>query len=160
MTRRTSKHHGLSCTGCREFPSAIACLEDDLDALLSIHRLAVRHRLVCRTTNLAERSFEEERRRSKVIPRFSDERSAMQLVFATLLGCEHRWNRVSVTDLERRQLDQLRKELDLDPPPAGSNAEKGRGKRRTRREVRLTFTWRSGLDRRHDRVWRRLLRGA
>jgi hypothetical protein len=38
-----------------------------------------------RTTNLLERSFEEERRRSKVVPRFSDEKSAMKLVFATLM---------------------------------------------------------------------------
>jgi hypothetical protein len=27
-------------------------LEDDLEALLAIHRLPVRHRLACRTTNL------------------------------------------------------------------------------------------------------------
>ena len=37
-----------------------------------------------RTTNL-ERSFVEERRRTKVIPRFTDDRAAMKLVFATEL---------------------------------------------------------------------------
>lgn len=123
--------HRVRTRFAREFPSAVACLEDDLDALLAIHRLPVRHRLACRTTNLIERSFVEERRRSKVIPRFSDERSAMKLVFATLFRCAERWNRVSVTELERRQLAQLRQELGLDPPPAGSNVEKGRGRKRT-----------------------------
>lgn len=121
--------HRVRTRSAREFPSAVACLEEDLDALLAIHRLPVRHRLVCRTTNLAERSFEEERRRSKVIPRFSNERSAMKLVFATLIRCASRWNRVSVSELERRQLDQLRAELGLDPPPAGSNEEKRRGQK-------------------------------
>jgi putative transposase len=119
--------HRVRTRFARVFPSAISCLEEDLEALLAIHRLPVCHRLVCRTTNLAERSFEEERRRSKVIPRFSNERSAMKLVFATLIRCAQRWNRVSVTELERRQLDQLRQELRLDPPPAGSDKSKGRG---------------------------------
>ena len=45
-----------------------------------------------------ERTFEEERRRSKVIPRFNDEKSAMKLVFATLMRVSDRWNRVSVSD--------------------------------------------------------------
>jgi putative transposase len=120
--------HRVTTHFSRQFPSAIACLDDDLEALLAIHRLPVRHRLVARTTNLAERSFEEERRRSKVIARFSDERAAMKLVFATLLRCELRWNRVSISELERRQLDQLRTELGLDPPPAGSTEKKRRGR--------------------------------
>jgi signal transduction histidine kinase len=42
----------------------------------------VRHRIRVRTTNLAERSFVEERRRTKVIGRFGDEHAAMKLVFA------------------------------------------------------------------------------
>src|SRR5437763_3387078 len=55
-------------TYAREYPAAVACFRDDLDALLAIHRVPVRHRIRVRTTNLAERSFEEERRRTKVIP--------------------------------------------------------------------------------------------
>jgi putative transposase len=47
--------------------AAIACFQDDLDALLAGHRVPARHRIRVRTTNLAERSFIEERRRSKVI---------------------------------------------------------------------------------------------
>jgi putative transposase len=65
-----------------EFPAAVACFTDDREALLAIHRVPVRHRIRVRTTDLAERSFEEERRRTKVIPRLMSERSAMKLVFA------------------------------------------------------------------------------
>lgn len=63
------------------FPSAMACLADDLEASLAHLKLPVRHRISARTTNLLERSFEEERRRTKVIPRLLDEKSAMKLVF-------------------------------------------------------------------------------
>ncbi len=101
----------------REYPAAMACLAEDLDALLAIHRLPPRHRITARTTNLAERSFVEERRRTKVIPRLGDERSAMKLIFATLIRCAERWSRVSISDLERRQLRLLRSELGVDPPP-------------------------------------------
>lgn len=108
----------------REFPAAVACLEDDLDALLAIHKVPVRHRIFVRTTNLAERSFEEERRRTKVIPRLLTERFAMKLVFATLIRCEQRWSRVSINDIERRQLQLLRVELGLDPPPGKQPGDK------------------------------------
>ena len=72
-------------THARDYPAAVACFTDDLDALLNIHRVPVRHRIRVRTTNLCERSFVEERRRTKVIPRFTDEKAAMKLVFATLV---------------------------------------------------------------------------
>ena len=52
------------------FPAAVAsCFADDREARLAIHRVPVRHRIRVRTTNLAERSFAEERRPTKVIPR-------------------------------------------------------------------------------------------
>jgi transposase-like protein len=110
------------------FPAAVTCFTDDLDALLAHQRLPARHRIFCRTTNLIERSFEEERRRTKVIPRFRDERSAMKLVFATLIRCSQRWSRVSITDFERHQLRLLRVDLGMDPPPM--SAEKGERSRR------------------------------
>jgi len=75
------------------FPAAVACFEDDLDALLAIHRVPVRHRIRVRTTNLAERSFVEEHRRTKVIGRFGDEKAAMKLVFATMIRAADRWCR-------------------------------------------------------------------
>jgi len=110
----------------REYPAAIACFQDDLDALLAIHRVPARHRIRVRTTNLAERSFVEERRRTKVIPRFTDERAAMKLVFATMIRAAERWCRVSISDLERHQLKLLRGELGLDPPPATQERKNNR----------------------------------
>ena len=98
----------------REFPAAVTCLTDDLEGLLAVHRVPVRHRIWVRTTNLVERSFAEERRRTKVIPRLLDERSAMKLVFATLIRCADRWSRCGITDLERLQLRTLRQELGLE----------------------------------------------
>lgn len=112
-----------------EYPSAVACFQDDLEALLSIHRVPVRHRIRVRTTNLAERSFEEERRRTKVIPRLRSERATLKLAFATMLRAAQRWTRVSVNDLERRQLALLRVQLGLDPPPVNQDANKRRGRR-------------------------------
>jgi putative transposase len=106
----------------RDYPAAIACFTDDLDALLAIHRVPVRHRIRVRTTNLAERSFVEERRRTKVIPRLMNEKATMKLVFATMIRTADRWCRVSISDLERHQLRLLRTELGLDPPPA-TNAQ-------------------------------------
>jgi len=57
-----------------------------------------------RTTNLCERSFVEERRRSKVIPHFFDERSCLKLVFASLWRASQRWRGVRFTEMERKQL--------------------------------------------------------
>jgi transposase-like protein len=110
----------------RDYPAAVGCFTDDLDALLAIHRVPVRHRIRVRTTNLAERSFVEERRRTKVIPRLMDEKAAMKLVFATMIRTAERWCRVSISDLERHQLRLLRAELGLDPPPATDQQHTGR----------------------------------
>jgi transposase-like protein len=111
-------------THSRQYPAAVACFSDDLDALLAIHRVPVRHRIRVRTTNLAERNFVEERRHTKVIPRFPHEQAAMKLVFATMIRAADRWCRVSISDLERHQLRLLRAELGLDPPPANTNDRK------------------------------------
>jgi len=113
-----------------QYPAAVACFTEDLDALLAHLQLPARHRIHCRTTNLIERSFEEERRRTKVIPRFTDERSAMKLVFAVLIRCSERWSRVSITDIERHQLRLLRAELGIDPPPTPEEKEVRNGKRK------------------------------
>jgi putative transposase len=99
------------------YPAAVKSFAEDLEASLSHLKLPIRHRINVRTTNLLERSFLEERRRSKVIPRLMDEKSAMKLVFATLIRVSERWSRVSVSQLERKQLELLRRELGIDPPP-------------------------------------------
>ena len=98
--------------------------------LLAIDRVPVRHRIRVRTTNLADRSFVEERWRTKVVGRFSDERSAMKLVFATMIRAADRWCRVSISDLERHQLVLLRADLGLDPEPATTGDRKKEDRRR------------------------------
>jgi putative transposase len=117
----------LSNTYRGEYP-AVACFEDDLDALLAIHRVPVRHRIRVRTTNLAERSFVEERRRTRAIGRFGDEHAAMKLVFATMIHAAELWCWVSISDLERHQLKLLRTELGIDPPPASDSRKTERRK--------------------------------
>jgi transposase-like protein len=61
-----------------------------------------------------ERAFEEQRRRTKTIPRFFDERSCLKLVFATLWDASQRWQKVKMSELECKQLDHLRYQLKLD----------------------------------------------
>lgn len=113
----------------RDYPAALRCVDEDLEASLAHLRLPVAHRSHARTTNLIERSFVEERRRTKVIPRFFDEKSCLKLVFAALVRAADRWARVHTTTLERAQLDHLRQQLGLDPHPADLVIELGRRRR-------------------------------
>jgi putative transposase len=96
------------------YPAAVKSFADDLEASLAHLKLPVTHRINVRTTNLLERTFLEERRRTKVIPRLMDEKSAMKLVFATLIRVSERWSRVSFSELERQRLKLLRRELGIE----------------------------------------------
>jgi len=89
-----------------DLPSAAACLQDDVDASLAHLKLPGRHRKTVRTTNLCERSFVEQRRRAKVVPRFRGEKECLKLVFATLWRASERWRKVKFTKLEREELDR------------------------------------------------------
>ncbi|HLK57810.1 MAG TPA: IS256 family transposase [Chthonomonadaceae bacterium] len=106
------------------FPSAIKSFSDDLQASLAHLRLPEPHRKSCRTTNLIERSFVEERRRTKIIPRFLSEKSCLKLVFGTLIRAARRWQRIRITELQQAQMQPLRKELGQSPPPQTGQAEK------------------------------------
>ena len=50
------------------FPEACRCLADAAEASLNHLQVPMRHRQYVRTSRLAERACEEERRRTKVIP--------------------------------------------------------------------------------------------
>lgn len=89
-----------------QHPSAMACLEEDLEASLNHLKLPATHRKTVRTTNLCERSFVEQRRRAKVLPRFRSERECLKLVFASLWRASERWRKVKFTPLEKAQLEQ------------------------------------------------------
>jgi transposase-like protein len=97
----------------RAYPSAMKAFQDDWEACVAYLRCPAIHHKRIRTTNLLERSFLEERRRTKVIPRFFTEKSCLKLVFATLWRASLRWQGVRMSEVEQRQLAQLRQELGI-----------------------------------------------
>jgi len=93
------------------YPSAMACLEDDLEACLVHLKFPREHHIRLRTTNLLERTFGEGRRRTKVVGRFFTEGACLQLVYATLLTASKTWRGIQMTPAILRQLDALRRAL-------------------------------------------------
>ena len=94
-----------------KYPSAVACFEDDFEACIAHLRCPAKHRRMITTTNLVERSFGEENRRSKVIPRFFTEKSGLKLVYSVLIRVAQGWNKVKFTFDEKAQIMALRDEL-------------------------------------------------
>jgi transposase-like protein len=93
------------------YPTAMASFLDDFEACIAYLRCPPTHFKYIRTTNLAERSIEEERRRTKTIPRFFDEKSGLKLCYAALIRASERWQRVTITDFDRTRLAALRDQL-------------------------------------------------
>jgi len=98
----------------RDLPSAVACLQDDFEACIAHLRFPLGHRRAIRTTNLLERLFGEERRRTKVIPHAFGERAVLKLMYAALIRAAERWRGIKITEFERRQLKAIRDEIDND----------------------------------------------
>jgi len=67
---------------------------------------------VIRTTNLLERLFLEERRRTKIIPHAFGERPVLKLMYAAMIRAADRWRGIAVGEFEQRQLRAIRDELD------------------------------------------------
>jgi len=84
------------------YQSAIRSFAEDIEASLAHLKLPTVHRKHIWTTNLVERSFEEERRRAKVIPRFRGGKECLKLVFATLWWASERWRRIRFSQHDRR----------------------------------------------------------
>jgi putative transposase len=98
----------------RDFPEACRCLLDDGEASLNHLYVPQRHQQYVRTSNLAERAFEEERRRTKVIPQLWDEGSVVKLVFAVLIRVSDRWGKKGFSEFEQQQIRSLRRRRNLD----------------------------------------------
>jgi transposase-like protein len=98
----------------RDFPEACRCLLDDAEASLNHLYVPQRHQQYVRTSNLAERAFEEERRRTKVIPHLWDEGSVVKLVFAVLIRVSERWGKKCFSEFEQEQIRSLRRRRRLD----------------------------------------------
>jgi putative transposase len=105
----------FAATWQRRYPSAVACVTDDL-ASLTVHlRFPAEHWHRIRHSNLIERTFGETRRRTKVIGRLPGERSCLSLVWAVLDRASRGWRGLTMTPRALRLLQDLRRQL-LHPP--------------------------------------------
>jgi putative transposase len=93
------------------YPSAMAVIERDLQALVTHLRFPSEHRKRIRTTNLLERTFVEVRRRTKVIGRFPGETSALSLIWAVLELSSRAWRGVKMNPKAVAEIERLRREL-------------------------------------------------
>ena len=95
------------------YPSLIKAFQEDLEALLNHLKLPWPHRINVRTTNLIERSFVEEKRRTKIIPSKLTEKALLKLVFSVLIRASKRWAKIKFSKTDIFLLDQLRKNLNI-----------------------------------------------
>ena len=91
------------------YPSAMAVITDNLDALVAHLRWPSEHRKRIRSTNLLERTFVEVRRRTKVIGRFPGETSALSLIWAVLELTSRGWRGVVMTPRSVVEIERLRR---------------------------------------------------
>jgi hypothetical protein len=61
------------------------------------------------TTNLLERAFVEQKRRTKIIPRFFDKKSCLKLVYASTVRASQKWRRVKMNEYDLVLLRNTRK---------------------------------------------------
>jgi len=92
----------------RHYPSAAACLADDLPALCVHLRYPLHLRKRLRSSNLLERSLEEVRRRTKVIGRFPGESSCLSLCWAVMDLVIAGARGLGLTDLDRQHIARMR----------------------------------------------------
>jgi transposase-like protein len=95
----------------RQYPSATACFLDDFEACIAHLQLPIAHRRATRTTNMLERLFGEQRRRTKVIPHAFGERAVLKLMYAALIRAAETWKRIVISEFELKQLESLREHL-------------------------------------------------
>jgi putative transposase len=105
------------------YPSAVACVADNLDALVVHLLFPAEHHKRIRHSNLIERTFGETRRRVKVIGRLPGEHSCLSLVWAVLDRASKGWRGLTMTPKALRRLQDLRRELLADPPGHNGNEE-------------------------------------
>lgn len=93
------------------YPSAVECLEDGFDDLITYLRFPKEHWKRIRHSNFIERTFGETRRRVKVIGRLPSEQTCLSLVWAVLDRASRGWRGVEMTPAVVRRLQNLRREL-------------------------------------------------
>jgi transposase-like protein len=92
----------------RPYPSAAACLAEDLPALCIHLNYFPRLRKRFRSSNLLERSLEEVRRRTKVIGRFPGETSCLSMCWAVLDLFLAGARGLGLSDLEYKQAGSMK----------------------------------------------------
>jgi putative transposase len=90
----------------KKYPSALECLVDDIKLCLTYYNYPYTHRKRIRTTNAAERSFREVKRRTKIIGRFQDETRALTMVWWQLK--ELTWYGVAMSHEAKAILGNIR----------------------------------------------------
>ena len=93
------------------YPAAVACVADNLDALLVHLLFPTEHRKRIRHASLIERTFGETRRRVKVIGRLPGQRACLSLVWAVLDRASKGWRGLTMTPMALRRLQDLRREV-------------------------------------------------
>src|SRR5438105_4456363 len=101
----------------RPYPSAAACLAEDLPALCIHLNYFPRLRKRFRSSNLLERSLEEVKRRTKVIGRFPGETSCLSMCWAVMDLVIAGARGMGLTSFDQPQLANLRSTRDPTPAP-------------------------------------------
>jgi transposase-like protein len=92
-----------------KYPSAMKCFQEDFEASIQHMAFPAGHHKHIMSTNLLERAFGEQKRRTKVIPRFFDEKSCLKLVYATMVRTSQKWRRVKMSEYDLALLRNIRK---------------------------------------------------
>lgn len=98
----------------QRFPSAMKGMGETLEACLQALKLPHGHHKRLRTANLLERTFGENRRRTKVIPHFFTEKAALKLSYAVLLAVSNKWRGLRMDTFTLRQVEELRSKVLVD----------------------------------------------
>ena len=114
------RHWSASWSG--EYPSAAACLADDLPALCAHLRYPLWLRRRLRSSNLLERSLREVQRRVKVIGRFPGVTSCLSLTWAVLDLFIAGAHGLGLSELDQQQRERLREERNCPPEPLAESA--------------------------------------
>jgi putative transposase len=79
-------------------PRAVACVEGDLEELLSFFSVPQAHWKKVRTTNVIERAFREVRRRTRPMSSFTNPESCDRIVFGVISHLNRSWERKTLKE--------------------------------------------------------------
>jgi putative transposase len=74
-------------------PRAVACVERDLEELLTFYAFPAAHWRKIRTTNIIERAFREVRRRTRPMSSFTNPASCDRIVFGVISHLNRSWEK-------------------------------------------------------------------